>query len=714
MREAMTASNPIKVAIVGGGCASITAAFELSAEHHRGKYEVTVYQLGWRLGGKGASGRGPADRIEEHGLHLWMGYYENAFRLMRQCYAEANRDPSTCRMADWRDAFCPDNRNALADRLRPGTWSPWMLDFERLPGLPGDPVQELRSWTVADYVTRTLLLLRTLLESIQVRLGASQPQPAPSASTPSEVAAAISRFLRIGQLATLGAVIEALRLMQAAVGAFSQYPDNLILRFHEAISAATRSQLESLIANDDELRRLWEIVDIALAVVRGTIRFQLMTDTRGFDAIDEYECREWLCLNGASRRSVDSSAVRSLYDLAFAYEDGDTAKPRISAGAGLRGAFRAFFTYRGAFFWKLQAGMGDVVFAPLWEVLKRRGVRFEFFHRLENVGIAEGRPGERPYVDELEFDVQARTIDGTAYRPLVDVRGLPCWPAEPDWGQLKDGARLKENRWDFESHWERRCAGKKTLRVGDDFDFVVLGVGIGAIPYVCRAIVARDPRWQAMVLHVKTVPTQALQVWLSEDMKALGWNDGPANVSGFVEPFDTWADMSHLISEETHKGQVRAIGYFCSVLPDVPEHMTSHPSYPEERRTEVTKNAVRFLNRDIVHLWPSAAGPDGFRWEILIDPCDTGDLVGPARIEGQYCRANVNPTDRYALSLPGTLRYRISPLDPTYDNLTIAGDWTECGLNQGCVEAAVMSGRLAAHALSKSPPLEEITGYDQP
>ena len=45
----------------------------------------------------------------------------------------------------------------------------------------------------------------------------------------------------------------------------------------------------------------------------------------------------------------------------------------------------------------------------------------------------------------------------------------------------------------------------------------------------------------------------------------------------------------------------------------------------------------------------------------------------------------------------GTLRHRISPLDGTYDNFTIAGDWTDAGFNEGCVEAAVMSGRLAAH-----------------
>jgi len=66
------------------------------------------------------------------------------------------------------------------------------------------------------------------------------------------------------------------------------------------------------------------------------------------------------------------------------------------------------------------------------------------------------------------------------------------------------------------------------------------------------------------------------------------------------------------------------------------------------------------------------------------------------------------------LSLPGSSAYRISPLDRTYDNLTIAGDWTDCGLNAGCVEAAVMSGRLAAHAIAQWPRLEDIVGFDHP
>jgi len=54
------------------------------------RFEVTVYQMGWRLGGKGASGRNRerADRIEEHGFHLFFGFYDNAFAMIQRMYGE--------------------------------------------------------------------------------------------------------------------------------------------------------------------------------------------------------------------------------------------------------------------------------------------------------------------------------------------------------------------------------------------------------------------------------------------------------------------------------------------------------------------------------------------------------------------------------------------------------------------------------------------------
>ena len=167
----MSKERPIKVAVVGGGCASIAAAFELSRPQHQGKYEITIYQLGWRLGGKGASGRGPAGRIEEHGLHLWLGFYENAFRLMRECYAELDRDPAVSPIADWRDAFFPNSHVAVADRTRAGAWQEWLAYLPPAAGLPGDPIGAPNPFGLRSYIARTVALLRALLFSTHARGG---------------------------------------------------------------------------------------------------------------------------------------------------------------------------------------------------------------------------------------------------------------------------------------------------------------------------------------------------------------------------------------------------------------------------------------------------------------------------------------------------------------------------------------------------------------
>ena len=442
--------------------------------------------------------------------------------------------------------------------------------------------------------------------------------------------------------------------------------DEYLLPFVDAIAANARAQLHALVTADDESRRLWTIMDLTLATMRGIVRHNLMTHPRGFEVIDDYDCREWLLLNGASQQSVDSGYLRALYDLGFAYEDGDPTRPRLAAGQALRSMLRAFFTYRGAFFWKMQSGMGDIVFAPLYEVLKRRGVRFEFFHRLENVSV-DFEDG--PHVKALEFDVQARTLSGNPYEPFVDIDGMPCWPNQPLWEQLQDSRRFLDEGRDFESFFDPRHEERRVLQVGKDFDLVVLAVGVGSIPFVCREIVARDARWRSMVDHVKTVATQAFQLWLKADSRDLGWEDRPINVSGFVDPFDTWADMSHLVTEERWSESPRSIAYFCSALPDleaVPPRGTI--DWIAINRARVRQGAIDFLNRDIVHVWPRACGPDGFRWDLLADAHEsTPDRyrTGEPRFDTQFYTGNVNPSDRYTLSLPGSLVYRISPLDRT-------------------------------------------------
>src|SRR5689334_2327403 len=87
-----------RIAILGGGPAGVATAFALTRRRDDAeRLEVTIYQPGWRLGGKCASGF--HDRIEEHGLHVWAGFYDNAFEQLRECYDQLG--------LDWTDVFDP-------------------------------------------------------------------------------------------------------------------------------------------------------------------------------------------------------------------------------------------------------------------------------------------------------------------------------------------------------------------------------------------------------------------------------------------------------------------------------------------------------------------------------------------------------------------------------------------------------------------------------
>ena len=81
----------------------------------------------------GSAARAPAaaapnGRIEEHGLHLWLGYYENAFRLLRECYAELDRPAHRSRRRRSRPGATrcfPAATVGLEDRRADG-WHHWL------------------------------------------------------------------------------------------------------------------------------------------------------------------------------------------------------------------------------------------------------------------------------------------------------------------------------------------------------------------------------------------------------------------------------------------------------------------------------------------------------------------------------------------------------------------------------------------------------------
>lgn len=688
----------------------MAAAMELSDPRHQGRYEVTVYQVGWRLGGKGASGRGPSGRIEEHGLHVWLGFYDNAFMLLRRCYEELHDSRRGSRFPRWNDAFFADAHIGLADRAK--GWSVWTAVLPQRPGLPGDPPADGDNpFSLPGYIAQAIELLRRLLLGVTVNV-----PDQPEAGEPwreETVSETIAALLKGGTLLSAAVVAQGLALLQYLVRSVPASA-NKLLDLAEAAFAGLRRIFQGYAIADDALRFRWEIADLVQAIIMGTIRDGLLFDPRGLDAINDVDCRAWMRRHGAAEESLNCAFVRALYDLAFAYEDGDPARPGLAAGQALRGCLRMFFSYRGALFWKMRGGMGDVVFAPFYLALERRGVRFEFFHRLVDIRLG-AEPDGSHYVDALEFLVQAKTRDRAPYQPLTMVQGVESWPADPDFGQLAGGEKMRREGRDFEAAWDRR-GSKKTLRVTRDFDFVVLAVGGGEVANVTGELVKADAKWRRGVENLKTVATQSFQIWMSEDIHALGWSEPPATVSAFVKPFDTWADMSQVIPQENWRVMPRAVAYFCSALPDPEKPWRVDEDYVALRHREVRANAIAFLNNDFRHLVPgSTIDGRGFRWELLRAPEEVDEPgEGEARFDTQFWTANVNPSDRYVLALPGTLEHRISPLYNGIDNLTVAGDWTDCGFNEGCVEAAFISGRLAAHALAGTPPLSEIVGYDHP
>jgi len=680
--------------------AALTAAFELTDGPGRdGRYDITVYQLGWRLGGKGASGRNPQmhDRIEEHGLHVWGGFYENAFTLMQHCYKELGR-PAGSPLATWRDAFKPHNFVVLEEYVN-GAWKRWSQDLVNTDSVPGDGTMLNSPW---DYIR---MLVEWMLSAIN--------------ESPHAVAAANasrSRFLPDWverRLLVVGQHLEHtfLNLAHHLILMIGPDPNTHPAGSHRTILWLIREFMDWFyrliapeIGKNDVTRRLWILLNFSAAAVTGVLEDGLLV--QGVDSIDHLDFAEWLRKHGATDLTLDSAIMHGYYDYFFAYEDGDPDKPRLAAGAALMHLFRLTLTYKTSIFWEMQAGMGDAVFAPLYLVLKKRGVKFKFFHRVEGLELS----ADKKSIGRIRLGQQV-DLNVPEYDPLVDVKGLPCWPSNPCYEQIVQGPELQQRGIDLESPWSCWQNVKPiTLSLGQDFDKVVLGITLAALRPICPEVIAASPAWKNMFDNLKTVPTVGVQVWLGPDANGLGWNDPPPVLTSYAHPMDSAADFTHLLGRENWPAGAmpQTLWYFCGAMPGaatIPD--PSAQGYPAEQKDRVKKMAIQWLQDNSTRLWPEAAipgDPSSLNWDALFD--EKGG-AGVARFDAQYWRANVNPGERYVLTLPGDNRFRLRPGQSGFDNLYLAGDWVYTGLG-GCIEGAAMAGMMASRALAGYP--EKIFG----
>ena len=343
-----------------------------------------------------------------------------------------------------------------------------------------------------------------------------------------------------------------------------------------------------------------------------------------------------------------------------------------------------------------------LIFTPLYEVLKQRGVKFEFFHKVQHLELSE----DKTRISTIKINRQA-TLKQKEYQPLIDVNGLRCWPNSPLYEQLVEGEVIKAQEINLESTWTKwHDVEQLTLKAEKDFDIVILGISLGALKYICSELIDNQKQWLQMVEYVRTIPTSALQLWLKPKLEELGWVMPSPLMDGCVHPFNTWADMSHLIEQESwlEENSPGSIAYFCGPLEELETIPKFEDNYfPSQRFFQVKCDALKWSTKAISTMWPKIVDSQNsgeIDWEKLVAPKESSSV---ANFDFQYWRANIEPSDRYVLSVKGSTKYRLKADESGFDNLYLAGDWTLNGLNIGCLEAAVMSGMQAARGISGFP-----------
>ncbi len=682
-----------RIIILGGGMAGLAAAYELSkTEELRNQFDVSLYQRGWRLGGKCASGRAPhpADpqslRIEEHGLHVWFGFYHNSFAMLQSCYDELRDSRVT-----FERMFSRRSSTPLMERVN-GEWLLWPLDFpEDAPEVAPGGSQVLP--TLGELWLRLIKLAADQLNVMARHL----PFVAP-----------LEAGLDVAWLERLCAELGMEELLHRRSDGAQAFADTGLPNAvtHETFLNRWTGLSDSIarLSGDelkDKLRRAWIVADLTLAALRGLDSRKDEILRNGLDVLDQKDFRQWLREDGGAHEdSLSSAPVRALYDLCFAYADGDPssfASANFAAGAALRTMLRIGLAYRGAVCFTMNAGMGEAVIAPIYKALRANGVRFNFFERVDDLEIQEGK------VSGVRFTSQVEIKSGASYEPLKTLPdGLSYWPSAPDYEQIVDGSDLQNQVGiDFESDLSAPWRGERPWRLdlsGSDVAGVILAISIGDLARISASLDQRGSSWARMLSEIETVATQSAQLWARKDLSAMGY-PAPAKPPGMItapEPMDVWADMSKALETENWSAAMKpaSVQYICGPLPG----SFSSPEVASDRVRAITADWLETMSSTLV--WRNMRTPAGFDWNSLVASPGT---QGPARLGEQHIRANYVGSHRYVLSTARSTFARLKPDALARINLYLAGDWTRNGFNAGCVEAAVMSGMQAARAIRGVP-----------
>ena len=597
-------------------------------------------------------------------MHILMGFYDQVFHLLKTCYDDlgpAPDDSAQGAIGTWAEALTGSDHLHVCDRYRDGQRAIWELRLpahgRELPGTdpPGDP-------DVAGWIGHGLSFIYELVQQGDPRTLGRRPGHALAAppgcegwwdaraSAPGCAPSCWGRLTRASLRWALGHLFRRL-------GDPESRDPAAVLRRRQAMAAYFVGA------------HLLGMMNNRLCSKQDFLRYA--------ERIDHLDYREWLRLQAAPigadlpELAWDSALVRAVYDLIFSQSSG------FGAGTALYDTLNMLLSYRGQLYYRMNGGMGDVVFAPLYLWLRRQGVKFRFFQRVRKLHLEPGAPQRIGHIT-LEQQVD---LPGGEYDPLFPAGGRACWPNAPLDERLppSERRRLQAGGYDLESGSER--VGKlHQLRRGRDFDLVVLGIPVGAFqhePELVGELTAAHRPFAEMVAGIGTASTRAFQNLDRPRCARAGLEPTAAMLGAYERPFGSWADMTQVLPQEGWEaGRVKGVHYFCGV--DEQEEQGGQARQdeqcgqagqdepgPHSQHHRVRKDAIDWMQSCLPGLLPN------WSWERACAP--TG--LGPQRFAAQYWRANSAPSERYVLAVPGSLRFRLAAGRSGFENLFLAGDW---------------------------------------
>ena len=430
---------PARVAVIGGGPSGCAAAYWLA----RSGVQVELFTAGFRLGGKCASSVDPNahDRIVEHGLHAFVGFYDNAFRTVREVYSTAGIPIDGPLGQPFEGAFIPEKDPGLMD-LWNGHWRFFKSPQPPKGGIPGTiPLLPLPTWSamasaVASALTWIVTQGQSMLLLSTAAVAAFQSAIA-SLMTNTQLAALLSAFgLSPGLVAQpiltivglIAGVLQILAVSWATLGALI-WPTILGLGvlLLEAMRAAFRVVLLTIGTFSGKAWFLWTGIEVMLTAAIGLLK----EGVTHLDQLDDRELRAWLSGHGLHTSAYNAAALTHLHETLFSHDPLPPTSPthqvkpgQLAAGVGLRWLFLESFGYQGHPAYRFLKSTGATVFTAYWEAFEALGIKAHLFHELHTLEVT-GAGSARELVRAV-FREQARLKAtnlglGLSYDPFTSL-----------------------------------------------------------------------------------------------------------------------------------------------------------------------------------------------------------------------------------------------------------------------------------------------------